>query len=137
MSSDSIGSLTEDHIEFIAYDLPQYQLSFMFQLNENDRPTAADRVVDINVSFISFPSRSKVNRLVEDWIPSDAKRVGPAEQNDIGESIQEYESKSMSGTIKTIDYPGFDEPGGIWVTYWPFEGDVGVVEISLFYPRAE
>lgn len=132
---DPTGELIEDGFHYILYDLPDYQISFMFLLQGDSEPRATDRAVDIIISWISPASRSNAERRVEGWLPDDAERVGSVERNDIGEVIYRYESETVAEQLPSIDYPGFDEPGGIWVAYWPETGNVGVVELSLFHPR--
>jgi len=108
-----VGEFTEDHFHYVTYDLPDYQLSFMFQLQNDDELRATDRAVDIIVSFISYASRSEADRMVNGWLPEDAEKVGTVEKNNIGEAIQRYHSAMIAGKILEIDYSGSDEPGGI------------------------
>jgi len=134
---DPVGEFTEDHFHYVTYDLPDYQLSFMFQLQTDDELRSTDRVVDIIVGFISYADRAEADQMVNGWLPDDAEKVGPIENNNIGEVIQKYQSETMAGAVFDIDHPGFEQPGGIWVTYWPADSSVGVIEISLFHPRSE
>ncbi|MBA3275357.1 MAG: hypothetical protein H0T72_06155 [Chloroflexia bacterium] len=130
-----VGEFTEEHFHYVTYDLPDYQLSFMFQLQPDDELRATDRAVDIIVSFISYATRSEADQIVDGWLPEDGEKVGTVENNNIGEAIQRYQSMAVAEVFLEIDHPSFREPGGIWVTYWPGGSSVGVIELSLFHPR--
>lgn len=129
------AELIDDHIQYVTYDLPDYQISFMFQLEDDQQVRPEDRAVDMIISFMSMTNAASAERMAVGWLPDDATKVGSPEHNRYNESIQQYRSETMKTAFPKLDHPRFREPGSIWITFWPIGVEVGVIEISIFYPR--
>ena len=90
--------------------------------------------MSVNVSYISYISPRQAQNTIAHWLPPDAERTGRLETNDIGDAIRRYQSDSAAPLLSEDDHPWIEEPGTIWAMYWPVDGEVGVIIISLFDP---
>lgn len=127
----------EEGYQSITYNLPDYQITFLFQLQGDDQVRGSDRLIEMIVGFMGFESRTTADRMVEGWLPQDAEAVGSPTIDGAGNLVQQYHSMTMAQAIPQISFLGFDSPGRIWVQTWPAESTVGVIQISLYNPAAE